>query len=228
VSGLDSAPSSWTECAAAGGSSAAAIAVPAERDVTVEPGAVLSGARPVLATPAAGAAETYARFGGASWLALARDADVQVNGFVPHSPTPRADAASCVLDAGSWGEPLRGFGAESRCVDAFPVIHVANARPLRLRGPARGQGVLLVDGDLEVEGDVRFDGVIVVRGAVRATAGSLRVNGAMLVADGAAGAGSTLGGRSRVTMSSCAIAQSLLGAARPMPLARRARVEVQR
>ena len=59
-----------------------------------------------------------------------------VNGFSPLSPAPRGDRDRCVLDAGSWGEPLRGLGAEPRCADAFPVIYVANARPLRLVGPA--------------------------------------------------------------------------------------------
>jgi hypothetical protein len=171
---------------------------------------------------------TYARFGGATWATMARDADIVVDGFVPRSPVPRAVDGGCVLDAGSWGEPLRGLGAEPRCTDAFPLVYAANARPLRLRGPARGQGILLVDGDLDVEGDVYFDGVIVVRDDVRVSGGTLRVHGAVLAANDDASDGSLLGGRSRVTMSSCAMQRALLGAARPMPLARRARVALQR
>jgi hypothetical protein len=228
VSGLDSAPSAWVDCAASGGTPAAAIAVPDVADVTVDAGGVLTGQGPALATPLASASATYERFGGATWAALARDADVQVNGLVPHSPAPRGAGDDCVLDAGSWGEPLRGLGAEARCTDAFPVIHVANARPLRLRGPARGQGILLVDGDLEVEGDVQFDGIVVVRDDVRVAGGALRVHGALLAADDDASGASLLGGRSRVTMSSCAMHRALLGAARALPLARRARVALQR
>ena len=86
-----------------GAAPAAAIAVPDASLVEVDAGGVLTGTGPVLATPSAALPERYDRFGDATWASLAREADVTVNGLVPHSPAPRAAGGACVLDASSWG-----------------------------------------------------------------------------------------------------------------------------
>jgi len=133
-----------------------------------------------------------------------------------------------VLGGASWGEPARGFGAARQCEDAFALVHVAHARPLLVRGPARGQGILLVDGDLHVDGDFEFDGLVIVRDDVHVVSGALRVRGLVLAANEDASDGSILGGRSRVTYSSCALQRALIGAARVVPVERRARATLSR
>jgi hypothetical protein len=227
VSGLDSAPPAWSDCPPSS-SAVPAVAAADLGAVTVDAGGVLTGSGPVLAEAAAAEPPTHATFGDESWTSLARDADVRASGLVPHSPSPRANGGDCVLDRGSWGEPARGIGSVRQCEDAFPVVHVAHARPLLVRGPARGQGILLVDGDLEVDGDFEFDGLVVVRDDVRVVSGALRVRGVVLAANDDPTDGSILGGRSRVTFSSCALQRALLGAARVAPVERRARATLSR
>jgi hypothetical protein len=65
--------------------------------------------------------------------------------------------------------------------------------------------------------------VVVVRGAVDASAGALALDGALV-----AGGPVRLGGGSRVRASSCAVARASRYAARPAALARRAWAEVLR
>jgi hypothetical protein len=106
-----------------------------------------------------------------------------------------------------------------------PVV-VAPGPSLTLRGPARSQGVLLVDGDLHVEGDVEHAGLIVVRGAVRARGGALRVRGALMAANTSGRGATIIGPGSRVSYSSCAVGRALVAASRPTPIRRRSWMEV--
>jgi hypothetical protein len=69
---------------------------------------------------------------------------------------------------------------------------------------------------------------VLVRDDVRVTSGALRVRGLVLAADDDPSDGSILGGRSRVTYSRCALHRALLGAARVVPLERRARATIVR
>jgi hypothetical protein len=205
------------------GADTAAVAAPHADSVRARPGATVAGG--VRATPGAADPATYERLGGESFDQLARRARVLVGPEA--APSPRAEGSSCVAGADAWGEPRRGAGAVAPCVAAAPVV-LARAPGLTVRGPARGQGTLLVDGDLRVVGDVEFSGVVVVRGALDAADGALRVRGAVLVANASGRGATVLGPGSRVAYSSCAVAGALLAASRLTPIRRRSWAEVTR
>lgn len=226
VDGADAVPNGWADCLPVAGGSLA-VAAP---EVLAEPGADVRGV--VRTDAAAWAAALDPRFGDAPYAELAAGAVVDVDaGAGPFAPVPRAlggastpgdaGAEPCALDAGSWGEPRRGPGAEPACEGALPVVHL-RGRVARLQGPARFQGTLLVDGDLEIEGLVEAAGMVVVRGAVQG-AGALVLDGRLV-----AGGGVRLAGGSRVRASACAAVRAAAYAARAGPLARRAWAEVQR
>jgi hypothetical protein len=229
VDGADQVPTGWADCAAAG-PDVTAVAAP---EVRAEAGSEVRG---VVRTDAPSwAAALDPRFGEESYAGLAAGAAIQVDagaGAAVFAPVPRAAGAAiapgddvgaepCVLDAGSWGDPWRGAGAVGACEGALPVVHLRGG-VVRLVGPARFQGTLLVDGDLEIEGAVEAVGVVVVRGAVRGT-GALALDGALV-----AGGGVRLGAGSRVRASGCGVARAAAYSARASPLARRAWAEVQR
>ena len=231
VSAADQVPDGWTDCPPSGGGVPAggAFGAAAAPDVQPDPGAVIDG--PVRTDAAAWAAALDPRFGDDGYGAHAGRAHVVVDGAGPWSPVPAAGepvvpgdvgAEPCALTSSSWGEPARGGGVVQECAGALPVVRLRGA-VVRLRGPARFQGTMLVDGDLVVEGKVRGAGVVVVRGAVDAGAGALVLDGA-LVAGGAV----RLGAGSRVRASSCAADRAALYGARAVPLARRAWAEVVR
>jgi hypothetical protein len=228
VSGADGAPEGWAECGAWGEVPAdvAAVAVADADSMHAPPGVTLD--RGVRATASAAGHDAYARFGEETWESLAARATVVIEeGAGPVSPAPREVAGACVADGASWGEPRRGAGAVAACTLASPVVHARGAE-LWLRGPARGQGVLLVDGDLRVEGELQYAGLVVVRGAVRAGAGALRLRGALMIANADGRGASELGPGSDVAYSSCAVARAAIAAARPVPVGRRAWSEVTR
>jgi hypothetical protein len=181
----------------------------------------------VRRSAASALAATYSRFGEGTWDALASRAAVTLDGGASASPLPRASGGACVVDDASWGEPRRGIAAVAACEHASPVV-AARAPALTLRGPARGQGLLLVDGDLRVEGVVDHAGLVVVRGAVDASRGALRVRGALMVANDDGRGASVIGPGSEVLYSSCAVARALIAASRPAPLRRRSWTEVTR
>jgi hypothetical protein len=193
--------------------------------------ATVPAAAQVSVSPAARDDARWTQLGDDDWDEVARRAAVVVAAGTTVSPSPRATGVGdCVDDASSWGEPWRGAGSVVPCAAAAPLVHVRGAGVTRLVGPARAQGVILVDGDLEVVGDVRVVGVVLVRGALRAGAASLRVTGALLVrqrAPASPGAPAVvLGPGSVVERSSCAVAGVTLAASRVIPLGRRGRVTV--
>ena len=119
------------------------------------------------------------------------------------------------------GEPFRnpGGGAVAACATYAPLAHGTGPATVFAVG-ARGQGMLLVDGDLEVRGGFVWAGVIVVRGALVVTGLGNRIYGAVLVEGVAAGAGSVAGDL-QIHYSDCAVRQALSGAATVRPLSAR-------
>ena len=228
VQGSDVPPDGWSDCPPPEGATAD-LAVASPADTAALPLTVLGGNGVVL-TPAAREDALYETFGDVTWSALTARADVVVRAGAEVSPSPRTDAAGCVVDAASWGEPLRGAGSVVDCIATAPVVHVRGAGVTRLRGPARLQGMLLVDGDLEVDGDVNVVGVVLVRGALRARTAALRVTGALLVRQRAGALPGepavALGPLGVVRHSRCAIATVTLAASRPLLLGRRAWADV--
>ena len=142
------------------------------------------------------------------WLALAARSD-DGNSVTFFAPT--VTSGSC--DAGT-GEPWRGAPAVAPCTNEWGARAFANANPMRITVSSRHQGVLLVDGDLILESNLEIDGLLIVRGAIDASAGRLTVNGAVLIRD-TLGHGSRLGFASRVRYSRCALRRALSAVAAP-------------
>jgi hypothetical protein len=221
VDGSDVSPSTWTGCPPSA-SDTVAVAAPSANAVRVAATATVRGA--LKSNAVAADTQTYALFGEETFASLAARADVVVDAIDgPRSPTPAGDASTCALGADAWSDPDRASGIAG-CATTYPIVLARGG--LALRGPARAQGVLLVDGDLDVAGSVTFAGVVIVRGAVRASLGALRVDGLLLVGGGVAT--SVLGAGSRVGFSRCAVTRALDGVARVGALRRRSWAEVTR
>ena len=196
VSGLNTPPTGWTDCAA--GPNAPAITYNAAAPPTIQkPGNVLNG---TLATSAAARAATY----DALWNMLVGLATISLSTDV--SPVPVGSSASCVASGTNWGEPLRGGSSVAGCQSRFPVILLSGDRQLN---SGRGQGILLVDGSLRINGNFTFAGLLLVRGQFDLL-GTANLFGGVYVQDAAAG-GSRIRGNGQLAYSSCAIANATNG-----------------
>ncbi|GJG85366.1 hypothetical protein tb265_05470 [Gemmatimonadetes bacterium T265] len=222
VRAADAPPPTWSDCVTTPDVPPAAVAAPS---ATLATGARVAGS--VVTAPATWTPPVPERFGDVDRATLAARADVILTAGGTFTPVPRAAPApdpACARDAASWGEPLRGPGAVTNCTTDYPVIHIRGPGSSTIRGPARLQGTLLVDGSLDVVGRVEVAGLVVVGGTVQSSTGSLVVDGALL----ARGNGAALGTGSRVRRSRCALERAAAAASRPVPLARRAWVDVVR
>lgn len=126
----------------------------------------------------------------------------------------------------NWGEPRRSPGtAVESCRTYYPIVY-ANGSRLSIAGGGRGQGVLLVEGDLDISGNFDFTGLIVVKGGVRTSGARIRITGALMAANAAGSASTTLAGGTTIHYSSCGLHQALTGAAFAEPLGQRSWVQV--
>jgi hypothetical protein len=142
------------------------------------------------------------------WIALA-SAQHDASGVTAVAPI----VASGICVPGT-GEPLRGSGSVAECANEWSARIITNAHPAHLTGSSRHQGVLLIDGDVELTGSLEVDGLLVVRGALDASLGTLTVHGAVLIRD-ESGHGSRLGIASRVRYSRCALRRALSAVGAP-------------
>jgi hypothetical protein len=216
VDGTDAMPAGWTGCGPLGPDTSA-YAANAVNSVTSSAGATVVGA--ARADPHAVDPLTYTRFAGESWSDLAARAAVRL---APGTYTPNARVTNgrCVLAADAWSGPTH---AATPCADVHALVYAAGS--VNVSGPGAGQGMLLVDGDLTVVGTFDFAGTIVVRGAVHAASGALRVDGALLIGGNAA---SVLGAGSRIRHSRCAMTRAMDGIARISMMRRRSWADVTR
>jgi hypothetical protein len=142
---------------------------------------------------------------------------------------PSAVGATCTKTlATNWGEPYRGVGAVTACENYFPIVWIKGATSTTtLSGTARGQGILLVEGNLAMQGQAVWNGIVLVKGAFSlagtgpgGTTGA-KVTGAVMLASPTAT--STIAGNSIMQYSSCAINEVLSQLdPPPVPVATRA------
>jgi hypothetical protein len=83
-----------------------------------------------------------------------------------------------------------------------------------LAGTSRHDGLLVIDGDLLLQGALLVNGLLVVSGALDASAGTLEVDGGVIVRD-AATRGTRLGANVRIRYSPCLVGRALATVARP-------------
>ncbi len=224
VDGRDYVPYSWDNqsawpdsvCAGMRGSLMPAIAVPpgtAQSDSS--PHNIPSGAPRVVFDPAAGDSNTYVRFGTESWNTLAANASIRyVSGQQPSSTLmPTDSSGQCrYSDRNNWGEPFRGTAAIASCVNYYPIVYVEGN--LDLQHSARGQGILLVNGNLKIRGTFDWAGLIIVRDDVDRGNGTANITGAIMARNvNLANGGSIWSGNQTVRYSKCAVESALRGSA---------------
>jgi type II secretory pathway pseudopilin PulG len=180
LNGTDTPPPLWTDCG------------PTEASVA-----------PVRSAP-----DTSALYGPGSmeYVVLSGQASVLLSPG-SYTPAPVVENGVCATDGQptNWGD---GNDHTGPCGAYLPTVWLKGAGTTSIGG-GQGQGVLLVDGDLVVTGAFAFYGLMVVRGAVTASAGgALKVYGAVVA--GRADWGSS--GRVTVSWSSCAVTDALLAA----------------
>ncbi|MEP6765592.1 MAG: hypothetical protein ABJB66_14855 [Gemmatimonadaceae bacterium] len=142
------------------------------------------------------------------WLSLASHSDA-ANTVTQLAPI--VISASC---AAGTGEPRRDVSSVTACVNEWGARAIIGSNAATLSSNSRHQGILLVEGDLILTGTLEVDGLLVVRGAIDASAGQLVVHGAALIRD-TFGRGSRFGIATRVRYSRCALRRALSAVAAP-------------
>lgn len=166
---------------------------------------------------------TYERFESADWDALAARAAVSLPpGTSLAAVAPALAGTGCdAWRADNWGEPERDQGIAA-CASYLPLVHAAGDLTV---GGGRGQGILLVDGDLTVSGALAYSGLVIVRGRLVTRTPGVSVLGALLVANGA-GERESVVDSALVRRSGCAVTRALDAVAVPVPVRRRAWVDL--
>lgn len=228
ITGIDSNPSTWDDCPAAG-PPLAGLAVETSENIKLSGCPTLgclAGSPKILVTPAAGDTTNYFVFGDLDWSDLTEMAthvytgSPQMNQMGPVlTQSGDCDYANTM----NWGEPFNST-IPTPCEGHFPIIHFKGPGTVGLSG-GRGQGILLVEGDLEVSGGFEFYGPVIVRGTLKTVGQSgSKLNGAVMAANVLLDQ-STVLGDATVRYSSCVIAKAKQAAASPRRMLERAWLE---
>ena len=122
----------------------------------------------------------------------------------------------------NFGEPFRfppTAGAIVQCNGYFPTVH-GTGTETKFAAGARGQGILLVDGDMALTGGFEWTGLIIVRGEMKITGTGNKIYGAILTEGAEVLTAGSVGGNVEVHYSACAIQKAVTGAAAPLSLHR--------
>lgn len=209
ITGTNTNPAGWTQCANIAGRDTFAIAYAPGKTASIQKPQDVTGG--VYADPASADSNTYVRFGTESWASLVAGADATIPGG-QYSPEPAGTATTCDYSVGNnWGEPLRGAGAILGCKDYFPIIYSTSSLHL---SHGRGQGVLLVNGDVQLNGNFQWYGLIIARDDIIKGNGTFDLWGSIMsrnanVQDN----GSSITGNSNFQWSKCAVESALRGSA---------------
>ena len=212
ITGRNTNPSGWTQCANIAGRDTFAISYAPGRSVDIQkPNLVTGGVNP---DPAAGDSNTYVRYGTESWNSLVAAADIKLPSG-SYGPEPVGTASTCNYGSTmNWGEPLRvsGGGATytAGCKDYFPIIYI-NGNATLSRG--RGQGVLLVNGDVRTVGNFQWYGLIIARDDIVKGAGTFDLWGSAMSRNANVQDGNDIVGNSNFQWSKCAVESALRGSA---------------
>ncbi len=160
-------------------------------------------------------------FGDVSFDDLKKSADIVISATTPQQPAPSlmttAPFRCNTGDMLNWGEPERTAGYVKACSTYFPIIYASGSQ-LKMASNARGQGLLLIEGDLEIAGGFEFYGLIVAKGGIKISGTGNKINGALLAQDVAIGDQNTISGNTTLQFSSCALNKAIQGSANAKPL----------
>jgi len=184
----------------------------------------IDGAPDVIANDPTVTTDFFNVFGDVTFDELKKNADIVVTATTPQLPTPTLMAAApfrCnVGDWNNWGEPERTAGYVKACSTYFPIIYASGSQ-LKMSGGARGQGLLLIEGDLEITGNFEFTGLIVAKGGIKIAGTGNKITGALLAQDVDIGDKNSISGNTTLQFSSCALNKAIQGSAFAEPLAYR-------
>jgi hypothetical protein len=184
----------------------------------------IDGAPEVIANDPTVTNDFFNIFGDVTFDELKKNADIVVTATTPQMPTPTLMAAApfrCnVADQNNWGEPDRTAGYVKACSTYFPIIYASGAQ-LQMSGGARGQGLLLIEGDLVITGGFEFSGLIVAKGGIKIAGTGNKITGALLAQDVDIGDKNSISGNTTLQFSSCALNKAIQGSAFAEPLAYR-------
>jgi hypothetical protein len=161
-------------------------------------------------------------FGDVTFDELKKNADIIIPETTPVSPAPTLKATApfgCdVSNRFNWGEPERTAGYVKACSTYFPIIYASGSQ-VKMASNARGQGLLLIEGDLEIAGGFEFYGLIVAKGGIKISGTGNKVVGALLAQDVDLGDQNSISGNTTLQYSSCALTKAIKGSAFAEPLA---------
>lgn len=227
ITGTNTNPSGWAECPATS-DTLAGIAIADTTLITYSgTGHVVTGDPKVLQAASAGDTASYFTFGDEDWNTLTAAATKIINGTATFSQIdPVVTNGACDKSAlANWGAPIHTVPANP-CENYFPIIHhKGSTSTLKLSG-ARGQGILLVDGDLEISGGFEFYGPVIVRGRIKTTGTGGKLNGGVMAANVQLDQNTVLGDAT-IIYSSCAVEKAIAGSSYPRRIVHRAWTEVQ-
>lgn len=208
ISGINTDPPGWTQCASIVGRDTFAIDYAPGQTVKIQkPNSVING---IHADPLAADSNTYVRYGTESWASLASNADITVNGGT-FSPSPDGTLTTCnYANTSNWGEPSRGNGAILGCKDYFPIIYSSTSLDL---SHGRGQGILLVNGDVRLNGNFQWNGLIIARDDIVKGNGTFDLLGSIMSRNADVNDNNMVNGNSQFTWSKCAVESALRGSA---------------
>jgi hypothetical protein len=163
-------------------------------------------------------------FGDVSFDELTKNADILIPETTPIKPAPTLLTTSpfrCnIADRLNWGEPSRAAGYVKACSTYFPIIY-ASGTQVKMASNARGQGLLLIEGDLEIAGGFEFSGLIIAKGGIKISGTGNKIVGALLAQDVALNDQNSISGNTTLQFSSCALNKAIQGSAFAKPLAYR-------
>lgn len=226
ISGTNTNPSGWSDCPPAN-DTLAGVAIADSLQITYSGTAhVVTGSPKILQDASAGDTARYFTFGDEDWETLTAAANKVITGTTTFSSiNPVVTDGVCDKSSlTNWGAPVHTSPANP-CENYFPIIHhQGSASTLKLSG-AKGQGILLVDGDLEISGGFEFYGPVIVRGRIKTTGTGGKLNGGVMAANVMLDQNTVLGDAT-IIYSGCAVEKAIAGSANPRRIVHRAWTEV--
>ena len=208
ITGNNTNPAGWTQCANITGKDTFAIAYAVGKTANIQkPQLVVGG---VNQSAAAADSNTYVRYGTETWNTLTANADITVNGGT-WQPEPTLTGTACNYgDNTNWGEPSRAAGYIAACKDYFPIIYSSSSLSL---SKGRGQGILLVNGDIKLNGNFQWYGLIIARDDINKGNGTFDLWGSVMSRNADVSDDNTINGNSSFKWSKCAVESALRGSA---------------
>jgi len=189
----------------------------------------IAGSPKVVANDPTVSSDFFNIFGDVTFDELKKNADIVISATTPQKPAPTLMAAApfrCNTgDPNNWGEPDRAAGYVKACSTYFPIIYSSGSQ-LQMASNARGQGLLLIDGDLQISGSFEFSGLIVAKGGIKISGTGNKITGALLAQDVAIDDQNSISGNTTLQFSSCALNKAIQGSAFAEPLAYRSWVQM--